>query len=211
MDELPQRASLPMFARDAVRRRALLLREPDFGAFVVIAVIAFGILFLGGMNWRRFAGAGRACCARRLRAADPVRRRTACSASSASWTRGPTRYGKGYQLSHALIAFGRGEWLGVGLGASVEKLLLPARGAHRLPARGDRRGARLRRRGGGDRAVRLARAARVRRSAARRRCSSATSRRWSRRASASGSASGVHQHGREHGPAADQGPDAAAA
>jgi cell division protein FtsW len=31
-------------------------------------------------------------------------------------------YGKGYQLSHALIAFGRGEWLGVGLGASVEKL-----------------------------------------------------------------------------------------
>jgi cell division protein FtsW len=31
-------------------------------------------------------------------------------------------FGKGYQLSHALIAFGRGEWLGVGLGASVEKL-----------------------------------------------------------------------------------------
>ena len=31
-------------------------------------------------------------------------------------------YGKGYQLSHALIAFGRGEWLGVGLGGSVEKL-----------------------------------------------------------------------------------------
>jgi cell division protein FtsW len=31
-------------------------------------------------------------------------------------------YGKGYQLSHSLIAFGRGEWLGVGLGASVEKL-----------------------------------------------------------------------------------------
>jgi cell division protein FtsW len=31
-------------------------------------------------------------------------------------------YGKGYQLSHALIAFGRGEWFGVGLGASVEKL-----------------------------------------------------------------------------------------
>src|SRR5205814_2045932 len=32
-------------------------------------------------------------------------------------------YGKGYQLSHSLIAFGRGEWFGVGLGASVEKLL----------------------------------------------------------------------------------------
>ena len=34
----------------------LLLREPDFGAFVVITVIAMGILFLGGMNWRLFAG-----------------------------------------------------------------------------------------------------------------------------------------------------------
>ena len=34
----------------------LLLREPDFGAFVVIAAIAMGILFLGGMNWRLFAG-----------------------------------------------------------------------------------------------------------------------------------------------------------
>ena len=32
-------------------------------------------------------------------------------------------FGKGYQLSHALIAFGRGEWIGVGLGGSVEKLL----------------------------------------------------------------------------------------
>ena len=34
----------------------LLLREPDFGAFAVITVIAMGILFLGGMNWRLFAG-----------------------------------------------------------------------------------------------------------------------------------------------------------
>jgi cell division protein FtsW len=41
---------------------------------------------------------------------------------SASWIPGRIRIGKGYQLSHALIAFGRGEWLGVGLGGSVEKL-----------------------------------------------------------------------------------------
>jgi hypothetical protein len=54
--------------------------------------------------------------------------------------------GKGYQLSHALIAFGRGEWIGVGLGASVEKLFYLPGGAHRLPARGDRRGIRIPRR-----------------------------------------------------------------
>jgi len=46
-------------------------------------------------------------------------------------------YGKGYQLSHALIAFGRGEWFGVGLGGSVEKIVLSARSAHRLPDGGD--------------------------------------------------------------------------
>ena len=48
----------------------LLLREPDFGAFVVIAVIAMGILFLGGVNWRLFAGADRACWRSGFVAAD---------------------------------------------------------------------------------------------------------------------------------------------
>ena len=40
----------------------LLLREPDFGAFVVITSIAIGILFLGGINARLFAAADRRCC-----------------------------------------------------------------------------------------------------------------------------------------------------
>jgi cell division protein FtsW len=98
----------------------LLLREPDFGALVVIAVTAFGILFLGGMNGRHFAAlvgmlaAGFAV----LVVASPYRMQRIFGFMD-PWS---DAFGKGYQLSHALIAFGRGEWLGVGLGASVEKL-----------------------------------------------------------------------------------------
>jgi len=98
----------------------LLLREPDFGAFVVIAVIAMGILFLGGMSWRLFAGlfvlllAGFVL----LIITSPYRLQRIVGFMD-PWA---DAFGRGYQLSHALIAFGRGEWLGVGLGASVEKL-----------------------------------------------------------------------------------------
>jgi cell division protein FtsW len=99
----------------------LLLREPDFGAFAVIAAISISILWLGGINGRIFAG---------LLTLLPI------AIVGLIWS-SPYRlqrvigfmdpwadpFGKGYQLSHALIAFGRGEWFGVGLGASVEKLL----------------------------------------------------------------------------------------
>ena len=98
----------------------LLLREPDFGAFVVITVIAMGILFLGGMNWRLFAGLLGLLLAgfMVLILTSPYRLQRVIGFMD-PWA---DPYGKGYQLSHALIAFGRGEWLGVGLGASVEKL-----------------------------------------------------------------------------------------
>jgi len=98
----------------------LLLREPDFGAFVVVAAIAFGILFLGGINARLFglltlvAIVGFVL----LIWLSPYRRERILGFMD-PWN---DAYGKGYQLSHALIAFGRGEWFGVGLGASVEKL-----------------------------------------------------------------------------------------
>ena len=98
----------------------LLLREPDFGAFVVIMTIAMGILFLGGMNGRLFAF---------LIIAMAVAFALLILSSPYRWDRitsymdpWQNAFGKGYQLSHALIAFGRGEWFGVGLGASVEKL-----------------------------------------------------------------------------------------
>jgi cell division protein FtsW len=98
----------------------LLLREPDFGAFAVITVIAMGILFLGGMNWRLFAGLAALLVVGfvLLILTSPYRMQRILGFMD-PWA---DPYGRGYQLSHALIAFGRGEWFGVGLGGSVEKL-----------------------------------------------------------------------------------------
>jgi cell division protein FtsW len=98
----------------------LLLKEPDFGAFVVVAAIAFGILFLGGVNARIFALLAVVAVigfAALIYFSEYRRQRILFFLDP--WQ---DAFGKGYQLSHALIAFGRGEWLGVGLGASVEKL-----------------------------------------------------------------------------------------
>ncbi len=98
----------------------LLLREPDFGALVVIAVTTFGILFLGGMNGRHFTALGAMLALGfALLVLTSEYRMQRILGFMDPWT---DPFGRGYQLSHALIAFGRGEWLGVGLGASVEKL-----------------------------------------------------------------------------------------
>ena len=99
---------------------ALLLREPDFGAFVVIISIAMGILFLGGLNWKVFAGLVVVLLIGfvLLILTSPYRLQRVLGFMDPF----ADPYGKGYQLSHALIAFGRGEWLGLGLGGSIEKL-----------------------------------------------------------------------------------------
>jgi cell division protein FtsW len=98
----------------------LLLLEPDFGSFVVITVITMAILFLGGVNLKLFAGliGFLAISLLTLVWIKPYRMQRFLGFMD-PWD---DPYGKGYQLSHALIAFGRGEWLGVGLGGSVEKL-----------------------------------------------------------------------------------------
>jgi len=115
-----KRGLLPMFAVMLVVGW-LLLREPDFGAFVVVATIATGILFLGGMNGTWFAGLllMMAVGFIGLVLSSPYRMQRIFGFMD-PWS---DPFGRGYQLSHALIAFGRGEWFGVGLGASVEKLL----------------------------------------------------------------------------------------
>jgi cell division protein FtsW len=99
----------------------LLLLEPDFGALVVIVAIAFGILFLGGLDGRLFAGLAvlLPVALGGILIAAPYRLQR-LTAFLDPWS---DPLGKGYQLSHSLIAFGRGELFGVGLGASVEKLL----------------------------------------------------------------------------------------
>jgi cell division protein FtsW len=100
----------------------LLLAEPDMGAFMVIAVIAMGILFLGGVNARMFfLIAALIVLAFGTMIATSAWRRERIFAYLDPWNAEHT-LGKGYQLSHSLIAFGRGEIFGVGLGGSVEKL-----------------------------------------------------------------------------------------
>jgi len=99
---------------------AMLLLEPDFGAFVVIVLIALGILFLGGLNARLFVGliVLLAIGFVLLVVTSPYRLARVTSYLN-PWA---DPYGAGYQLSHALIAFGSGELTGVGLGDSVRKL-----------------------------------------------------------------------------------------
>lgn len=100
----------------------LLMLEPDLGAAGVVVCIAMGVLFLGGVNLVWFGiisgvvGGGFGM----LIMFSPWRRER-IFAYLDPWLQ-ENALGKAYQLSHSLIAFGRGEWFGVGLGASVEKL-----------------------------------------------------------------------------------------
>ena len=118
MHDLKQ-AFLPMFGAMALVG-ILLLKEPDFGAFVVIISIAMGILFLGGLRARMFVLliVGLLIAFAIMIIVSPYRRDRIFGFMD-PWS---DAFGRGYQLSHSLIAFGRGELFGVGLGASVEKL-----------------------------------------------------------------------------------------
>ncbi|HUL63743.1 MAG TPA: putative lipid II flippase FtsW [Burkholderiaceae bacterium] len=100
----------------------LLLLQPDLGAFGVIVAISMGILFLGGVNGKLFTGITAALASVFMLVIwlSPWRRER-IFAYLDPWSEA-NALGKAYQLSHSLIAFGRGEWFGVGLGGSVEKL-----------------------------------------------------------------------------------------
>ena len=98
----------------------LLMMEPDFGAVVVFGVTTMGMLFLAGVPLRRFllVGAVLAVLVTLLAFAQPYRVARLLSFMD-PWS---DQFGAGYQLTQSLIAFGRGEWLGVGLGNSIQKL-----------------------------------------------------------------------------------------
>ena len=115
------RAVWPMAAAVGVMG-VLLLAEPDMGAFLVIAVIAMGILFLGGVNASMFfLISGVLLAAFALMIAFNDYRSARIFAYLDPWSE-HNALAKGYQLTHSLIALGRGEVFGVGLGGSVEKL-----------------------------------------------------------------------------------------
>jgi cell division protein FtsW len=100
----------------------LLLAEPDMGAFMVIAAVALAILFLGGVNGRMFfLSVAVLVGAFVLMIALSEFRRQRIFAYLDPWNPDYAQ-GKAYQLTHSLIAFGRGELFGQGLGSSIEKL-----------------------------------------------------------------------------------------
>lgn len=100
----------------------LLLREPDMGAFMVVALISMGILFLGGVNGRMFLASGMVLVGAFVAViASSPEKRLRIFAYLDPWDP-EYALGKAYQLTHSLIAFGRGEIFGQGLGSSVEKL-----------------------------------------------------------------------------------------
>jgi cell division protein FtsW len=100
----------------------LLMLQPDLGAFGVVVCIAMGILFLGGFNIIWFGGiiSVLASVFFAIILISPWRYERMVAYLN-PWTK-ENALGKAFQLTHSLIAFGRGELFGVGLGASVEKL-----------------------------------------------------------------------------------------
>ncbi|HEV7606868.1 MAG TPA: putative lipid II flippase FtsW [Steroidobacteraceae bacterium] len=98
----------------------LLLAEPDFGAASVLFVTGFGILFIAGARLRYvlLAAVGGAGAMTLLVMLVPYRMARVTSFLD-PWA---DPFNSGFQLTQSLIAIGRGEWFGVGLGESVQKL-----------------------------------------------------------------------------------------
>jgi cell division protein FtsW len=98
----------------------LLMMEPDFGATVIVAGSAFGMLFLAGVKLGHFLlVSGGALAAGLVLIVSAPYRLKRLTAYTDPWA---DPYDTGFQLTQSLIAFGRGEWFGVGLGNSVQKL-----------------------------------------------------------------------------------------
>lgn len=98
----------------------LLMIEPDFGATVIVVATSFGMLFLAGVKLGHFLlvllGALAALGVLLISAPYRLERLTVYTNPWAD------PFGSGFQLTQSLIAFGRGEWIGVGLGNSIQKL-----------------------------------------------------------------------------------------
>ncbi|MDO3388392.1 putative lipid II flippase FtsW [Gilvimarinus sp. SDUM040013] len=98
----------------------LLVMEPDFGSTVVIGATSIAIMFIAGLKLRYFLpmAMGAIGVLAVLAVASPYRLKRLVTFMD-PWA---DQFNSGYQLTQSLIAFGRGEWLGVGLGNSVQKL-----------------------------------------------------------------------------------------
>jgi len=98
----------------------LLLREPDFGATVVLAAIVMGMIFMAGVKLFQFGGVlGLGALLMAGMAVSSPYRMKRLTTFIDPWA---DPFDSGFQLTQSLIAIGRGEWFGVGLGASIQKL-----------------------------------------------------------------------------------------
>lgn len=98
----------------------LLLKEPDFGATVVVMTTAMGMMFLAGMRLRHFSLVFiLVLIALSLLAISAPYRLLRLTSFLNPWA---NPFDSGYQLTQSLIAFGRGGWFGVGLGNGIQKL-----------------------------------------------------------------------------------------
>lgn len=108
----------PMLVLGAIA--ILLLREPDFGATVVVTATTLGLMFLAGMRLRHFVGLFSIVLgALAVIAVSAPYRLARLTSFLNPWER---PFDTGYQLTQSLIAFGRGGWFGVGLGKSIQKM-----------------------------------------------------------------------------------------
>lgn len=108
----------PMFVLAIIA--TLLLKEPDFGATSVIIATALGMMFLAGMQVRHFILLlALVLLALSIIAISEPYRIQRLTTFLNPWA---NPFNSGYQLTQSLIAFGRGGWLGVGLGKSIQKL-----------------------------------------------------------------------------------------
>ena len=98
----------------------LMVLEPDFGSAVVLSATTFGVLFLAKARLKHLGSLGAlALVAMALLIMFQPYRMARVFAFTDPWA---AQYGSGYQLTQALIAFGRGSWLGLGIGDSIQKL-----------------------------------------------------------------------------------------
>jgi cell division protein FtsW len=98
----------------------LLLMEPDFGASVVLTATVMGMIFMAGVKLVQFSGAlGLAGLLLASLAVSSPYRMNRLTTFMDPWA---DPFDSGFQLTQSLIAIGRGEWFGVGLGGSIQKL-----------------------------------------------------------------------------------------
>lgn len=100
----------------------ILIQQSDFGSFAVMSATAVSILWLAGINLPMFAITLAILVAglTGFVVSEPYRIQRIDTFLNGPWS---DPFGAGYQISHAFMAYGRGEWFGVGLGGSIEKLL----------------------------------------------------------------------------------------